>query len=231
MGAVAVLLAAISPRAAMAATSGENARGVADLVEQELRAKYPGTRIEVAQPVTLPGGVAAAKVQGVFLARDNQRGKAVFRFRVEEMGVIRHVESEVSYTAWMMAPVAKVRVRPGMRLSADQFQVREINISDGMNSQLYGLILPVDTVFEQLEAMNTILEGQSPLSHAVRRVPDLKRGELVQVKISSGGLIVSVPAVLQDSAYSGGQARVLTQKTKRELVGTLSTDRQVEVSL
>jgi len=131
----------------------------------------------------------------------------------------------------MPAFVAKRRVLPGERLVRDTFDQREIDVSQGMARESRGLLLDRGVALETLEARQTILEGSYALSSAVQRVPDVKRGEAVQLRMRSGSVLLSTQGQAEEPGYLEGQIRVMSQKTKRSLVGKLVATGVVEVQL
>lgn len=139
--------------------------------------------------------------------------------------------AQISYRAWVGVPVALHRVRPGDKLAASDFQVREIDVSRGLNYEYRGLIVPTETDLGKYQARNTILEGQYPLSSGIEKVPDVRRGDSVTVKLLSGEIQLSTPAVAQEPGYRDQPIRVLTSKTKRELTGLVRENGTVEVQL
>ena len=52
------------------------------------------------------------------------------------------------------------------------------------------------TDIAHLEARQTILEGQTLLSSAVERIPDVRRGDSVRVQLVSNGIMLSIAATL-----------------------------------
>jgi flagella basal body P-ring formation protein FlgA len=69
------------------------------------------------------------------------------------------------------------------------------------------------------------------MSSAVERVPDVRRGDSVRVRIISNGLTLTAQAMASEPGYLNGPVRVLTAQTKRELSGKLVSTGVVEVKL
>jgi flagella basal body P-ring formation protein FlgA len=65
----------------------------------------------------------------------------------------------------------------------------------------------------------------------VQRVPDVRRGDTVQVYLRSGSLQLTTGGIVQESALIGDKVRVLTRQGKREVVGILKNKDGIEVSL
>jgi flagella basal body P-ring formation protein FlgA len=93
------------------------------------------------------------------------------------------------------------------------------------------VILDQSSDITKLQARQTLIEGQPLLSSAVERVPDVRRGDFVRVKIVSNGLTLSAQATASEPGYLNGPVRVLTAQTKRELSGKLISSGVVEVKL
>ena len=138
---------------------------------------------------------------------------------------------QVSFSAWVDAPIALRRIRPMERLSQEFFKITPVNVAAGVNRQYKGLILPQNAQFEKLEARHTLLAGQFPLTSSVQRVADLKRGQEVEIRLASDGLVVSTRGIAQERAYFHSQIKVLTKGSKRMLTGKLRPEGYVEVHL
>jgi flagella basal body P-ring formation protein FlgA len=127
--------------------------------------------------------------------------------------------------------VALKRIHPGEKLSRGEFQIQPINIAQGLAYQYRGVMLGSKEKIEGLEARQTILEGQYPLTSGVERIPDIRRGDTVELKIVSGTIRLSTMGQVQEPGYLGESVRVLTRKAKKELVGKLRAGGIVEVRL
>jgi flagella basal body P-ring formation protein FlgA len=88
-----------------------------------------------------------------------------------------------------------------------------------------------DAELMHLESRQTILQGQFITSSAVQRIPDIRRGDSVRIRMISGGLAVSTQGTAEEPGYINGKMRVMANKSKREFVGELSADGVVEVKL
>lgn len=138
---------------------------------------------------------------------------------------------QARFSAMVPTYVAVKRIHPGDKLSREDFQVQAINVAQGLAYQYRGVMFGTKTSIDGLQARQTILEGQYPLTNGVERMPDIRRGDAVQVKIFSGEILLSTMGIAQEPGYLNKNVRVLTQKNKKELVGQLKEGGIVEVKL
>jgi flagella basal body P-ring formation protein FlgA len=196
-----------------------------DSLKEKLGAKT--ARIEFAGPIRWTRGEAPTETEQVKILSVTARGEAQFVVRNGE----NSVEGIVPYSAWVAAKVATRRVMPGETLQADAFHTQEVNVASGLGYEFRGVVMPGDTDVGALEARQTILEGQFLASSAVRKTPDVRRGDVVRIHLISNGVTLSTLGIAEEAGYFSKQVRVMTQKTKRELLGELSPGRIVEVKL
>ena len=83
----------------------------------------------------------------------------------------------------------------------------------------------------QLESRQTILEGYFLTTNAVQRLPDVRRGDPVTLKLISGELQLTTQGIAQEPASIRSNVRVMVLKTKKEMVGKLQDSNTVEVKL
>jgi flagella basal body P-ring formation protein FlgA len=203
-----------------------------DEIRSELGKVFPGARIELSSEIRMIRGELPVKVKSIRFISDNLRGEAIFALQGEnKQGVSVDTEVSAGFLAWTPAWIAARRILPGERLSPELFNLREVNVATGLPRELRGVILPKTVDVSQLEARQTVLEGQFAVTTGVRKVPDIRRGDAVRIHIRSGGLTVTTSGVSEEPAYYDSNLRVLTTKTKRELVGKLTKDGVVEVRL
>ena len=138
---------------------------------------------------------------------------------------------QVRFSAMVPTFVALKRVHPGDKISRGDFQIQPINVAQGLAYQYRGVMLGVKEKIDGLQARQTILEGQYPLTNGVERIPDIRRGDTVELKIVSGEIQLSTMGLVQEPGYLNQSVRVLTQKAKKELVGKLRAGGIVEVRL
>jgi flagella basal body P-ring formation protein FlgA len=190
-------------------------------IAEEIGSRYPGARIEITE-IAMEGAPVETPVTVTPLLMDED-GKGSARYRIG--GQI----ATVSYHAWVTAPIALRRIRPGERLEKSLFVQKEIDVSRGIAREFRGIMIPRNTDLASLEARNTILEGAYPTTSGVVTIPDVRRGDAVKVRLLSGGLALVTQGIAQESAYLGRQVRVIASSTKAEVTGTLGENRTVEV--
>lgn len=233
--ALAALLHTAAPAEAMDASPDEPvsaSSAVAPLEErlsQAIGQQYPGTRIAMDSKVHWTHGDASGSQGRVSLLGETSRGEMMFA--VADADGRRAGDGWVAFSAWRPARVAVKRVHPGEKIQAEQFINREVNVATGTARELRGLILDPELGIASLEARQSVLEGQMLLTSAVQKIPDVRRGDMVQVRLVSNGLSLSTQGRAEEPAYTGSQVRVTASKAKRELVGKLLDSGIVEVKL
>ncbi len=172
------------------------------------------------------------EIVSVQLIEDRISGVAVFDVAAitdQQAPVQKRIQ--LPYEAWIATPVAKRRIYPNTKISNQDFSIQRINVATGMAREYRGILAPTNIRLDKVITKNTILEGQFLTTAVVQREPDLKRGEMVKIEMISGDLTLSTQGVTQEPAAIGDRVRVLSTKTKREIVGTVRADRSVEVQL
>lgn len=204
-------------------------------ISQHLSDKIPQARIQLPslqKVAALSPLDEIATLNATRLMEDKPNGVAV----VEVIGTseggreIRQI-IQTPYEAWMRVPVANKRIYPNTKLKAEDFRVQEINVATGMPREYRGAMLEGDASIDKLESRQTILEGQFVTRNAVQKQPDIRKGEMVKLELVSGELSLVTQAIVQEPGSVGERIRVLTLKTKKEIVGKVRADRSVEVSL
>jgi flagella basal body P-ring formation protein FlgA len=210
-------------------------RALGASIRQEIADAYPGARIEITGPVVWFRGEPPANVSAVRFLGENGRGEGQIEIRGlnEDGDVAKSVTAEgmVPFSAMVPAHVAIRRVLPGDKLDPDLFLTKSIDVARGQAREMRGILYPGISSVAGLEARQTILEGQALTSSAVQKMPDLRRGDSVSIHLISGGLTLTVPGTSEEPGYLDGRVRVLSAKTKRELVGKLQPGGIVEVQL
>ncbi len=189
----------------------------------DLAKKYPKAKVDVGTSIQWLRGGLPQEIADVRILNETGRGDVQFSVGTS-LG-------SVSYSAWAPVHVAVRRILPGEKLAADQFVSQEINLVSGQAFQYRGVILPEGAAIEGLEARQTILEGQNLLTTAVQRTPDIRRGDVVRIELQSGDLRLTTQGIAQEPSYLSQPVHVISAKTKRELIGTLSSAGVVEVKL
>ena len=208
---------------------------VEQALKQELSKRYLGARVELSGPIRWLKGSAPEDPEKVSIISENARGEIRFGMTGTGSDMLAYSEGVVAITAMVPAWVASRRVYPGEKLSNGTFQVQDVNVAASPAREYRGVMVSPAEVREKdlrsLESRQTILEGLFLMSTAVQKVPDVRRGDAVTILIESGGLKLSTAGIAQEAAYLNGPVRVLTQKSKRELLGSLKSSGEVEVRL
>jgi len=108
----------------------------------------------------------------------------------------------------------------------------EVDVSFGQYRPYRESMLNLSTEnLQQYQSAQTIIEGSPILSAAIKKVPDIKRGDGVRLQVKSGEIYFSLQGVAAEDGRLGEKLRVFTEKSRRELVGKLTSGSTVEVSL
>lgn len=187
----------------------------ATIAKKEILRNYPGARIELDESTIPENSISARELHPGTLELRSANGSTV------------KIPFQVFKKAW----IALRRIRPTEPLTVQDFQVEEVSLLEPMTREIQGLILSPDAGLERMEARNTILSGQFPLTSGVQKMPDARRGDVVTIKILSGDLVLTSSGQVQEPKRIGENVRVTTQKTKKELTGILQEGNVVEVTL
>jgi flagella basal body P-ring formation protein FlgA len=209
------LLACLSASALEALNSGRVGIGNA------LSERYPGAWIEIKNENELLSTLKNAK-HAQYLNEDGA-GRAYFQIDGKQV--------KVEFSAWIQAPIAVRRISPLEKLHAKDFGEQKMDLAKGDARPYRGLILSSLTNWSEYESKQTIPAGAFPTVQMVQRVPDVRRGDTVQVYLRSGSLQLTTGGIVQESALIGDKVRVLTRQGKREVVGILKNKDGIEVSL
>ncbi len=215
--------------------------GILEALTRQISENYGSAQVKISGPIEWtkqsPGmnlktdlGKINAMTTGksVQILNDNARGE--LRFSVSG-GKGEYAEGTLPFSAWVPARIAVKRVHPGELLRNEWFITQKINVSSGPAREYRGILLSLDHDLSKLESVQTIMEGQFLTSSAVRNVPDIRRGDSVRIHLIKEGMTLSTQGTAQEPGYVNRQLRVLTGKTKRELLGQLQPDGIVEVKL
>ena len=203
------------------------ARAPADAAREALAAVHPGTRVEILDLAPMQPGQALSGAETASVLQAQGRGEA----RLMVRGPAGSAEYRVRYAAWVPGLVAIRRIGPGEALSSELTRQQELNVAEGLAHEMRGILLPATEDLSRLEARQTLLEGGFVTSTAVRRIPDLRRGDAVRIDVISGDVRLSSQATALEPASVSQRVRVQTLKTRRELVGVLRDGGVVEVRL
>lgn len=123
---------------------------------------------------------------------------------------------------------AQRRVRPGEELVREDFVSQACHEKDRQQGLC---VLTASDWDKKWEATQTLLEGGYLTSYALRRQPDLKRGDWVKVQVRTGGVTLTTVGRLQQPAYYDELVKVLAGQQKKEVSGILNPDHVVSVDL
>lgn len=228
LAAIAAILAVLGTSLSSAASSPKKGPETLEEVKKAVEAIHPEAMIVLDDQRERVRGETLGTIRRVQFLGENRPGRV--RYLIED-STGTEAEYETGYKALMEAWVAKRRVLPTQKISATDFRKGEIDVAQGINRELKGLAIPIETALESLESRQTIMEGSFLISSAVQRVPDVKKGDPVTIRMIAGDLILQTSGVATEPAYIGQSARVMTTKGKKDLAGTLKKSREVEVKL
>jgi len=196
-------------------------------IAEKVSTLYPGARIELASAPVIEGDAPSGEAA---VSSVNESAPGMIRFDLRyASGETR--QGNVPFAAYMPAQIALRRVFPGERLSSDTFRTQDVNVTTGLAREYRGLILSPTTDVNTLESRQSVIEGQFLISSAVQRVPDVRRGDAVRIRLVAGDVTLMTSGTVSEPAYVNQVVRVMTLKTKKDLVGKLRSDKSVEVTL
>lgn len=187
-----------------------------------LQERNPGARILISEIRPIQH---QAVPQGRLMIRQESKPGSAWVEGAPDVSVL------VSYSALVPVYVSKRRISPKEALRPEDFETREIDVCDAQNVQYRGILLPIHQDLTKLEARQSILQGGYALSTGVQKLPDLRRGDNVRIRINAGGLAVQASGISQDEVNIGENVRVTSQTTKKLLTGKLIEKGLVEVEL
>ncbi len=173
-----------------------------------------------------------SSVSRVRLVEDRADGTALFELTGSGSdGSLRSDLVQTPYSAWkrVLSPIR--RVYPNTKLKNEDFKEIELNVASGVAREYRGVMVSAGTDLGGQQSRQTILEGQFVTSSAIEKQPDLRKGDLVRLDLTSGDLTLSTQATVSESGSIGDRVRVITSKSKKEVVGRVREDRSVEVNL
>lgn len=214
-------------------------RSLQEWLGQEISNQYHQAKIEFTGPIQWIKGPPSTEMRSLSIVEDDKKGNIHFIIQgVKALDTssllpssVPVAEGWVGFNAWIQARAAQRRIKPYEKLSAELFTVRPTNIAQGEAREFRGLILSQDVDVARLESIQTLLEGQLLVSSAVRKLPDIRKGDSIRILLRTGDLVLSTQGIAEEPGYEDRQIRVMTAKTKRELVGQLRANGIVEVSL
>lgn len=229
-----LLLSGLALLAAMPASAAHSGAGAA--IQRALAEHLGANRVEIIQTLSIMPAQPIDEAESAAVLEENSRGEARLLVRGwRDAGPsgkqAAQAEYRVRYAAWALGWVASRRLSPGDALATDSLRVQEINVAEGLAHEYRGVLLSPTEELSRLEARQTLLEGGFVTTAAVRRIPDLRRGDAVRLDVLSGQVRLSTSATAMEPGSINQQVRIQTLKGKRELVGTLKEGAVVEVKL
>ena len=192
-------------------------------VQAGLEKIYPGSRIEVAYHEVVWKSGTPDSTGTIQLLADNGRGWVRFA-QATAIG-------EVPYRAWTRVWEPAQRILPNQKIEKNMLKSVLVDVAQGRAHDFRALYLGPDAPIDLLESRNTLLENQPVMASAVRKIPANRKGDLVQVQLNTGGISLQTQGTLEEPAEIGQIVKILSQKTKRLLSGTLVAVGRVEVIL
>jgi len=202
---------------------------ITNQLQSQLQKSYPEAKVEITSSLHFTRGKGMTETPLVRVLNETARGEVVFSVGGEHAS--EYSEGYATFSAWTEARTAIRRIHPGESLTPDLFITQNVNVAQGMAREYRGVILGKSENVAGLQSRQTILEGQLLTSSAIERTPDIRRGDSVQLHLVNGAFELSTIGIAQEPAYLNGSVRVITSKTKRELIGLLRKDGVVEVKL
>ncbi len=171
---------------------------------------------------------ALSDIATVRVVEERGNGMAVLDLTSSEGTSVR---IQTPYQALITVPVANRKLLPNTKIKKEDFRIETVNVAISPAKEYRGTIVREESNLQNSETRQTILEGQFVLSSSIQRSPDLRKGETIKLQMVSGDLSLTTAALVLESGSIGEQVRVLTSRTKKEVVGTVKGDHSVEVNL
>ncbi len=137
----------------------------------------------------------------------------------------------VEFRIFKKAPVSLNTKRPGEKLKESEIKIQEIDITSGVERQYSKVFAENSTAWDKMMAKSTLLEGRFITVSSIKKIPDISRGDAVEVRVQSGGVILKSHGVVQTNGYIGDTVSVLLDRNKRETKGKVAEGLWVEVAL
>lgn len=167
-------------------------------------------------------------IADVRVIEDRSNGVAILDLIGDDGASVR---IQTPYQAFVNAPVANRKILPNTRIKAEDFRVEKINVAVSPAREYRGSMVTDLANLENSETRQTILEAQFVVSSAIQRSPDVRKGEMIKLQMVSGDLSLTTAATVLENGSIGDRVRVLTSRTKKEVVGKIKSDHTIEVNL
>ncbi len=230
-----ILFALFSALPAQAESAAPLSENLSEMMKAALTEKIADAEIRVPSLAGIcaqPPLSEYVEVKRVRLVEDRPNGTALFEVNGRTASGQDQADLvQTPYSAWRKAVVAKHRIYPNTKLRAEDFTISEVNVASGTAREYRGVMVPAGTDLNGLQTRQSIIENQFVTRSAVERAPDLKRGDIIKLDLVSGELTLTTQATAIEPGLVGERVKVLTTKTKKEMVGVLREDHSVEVRL
>ena len=205
------------------------------LVKKSLEEKIPTAEIKIPSLEKMVQSVAFSvfdQLSSVRLIEEKENGLALFEVKGFDQAKNEITKTiQTPFEAWVKVPVATHRIYPNTKLKNEDFKIENLNVATGPSKPYRSAMVPADTNFNATESKQSILAGQFVVTNAIHKQPDLRRGDSIKLELISGDLSLTTQGIAQEPASTGDRIRVITVKTKKEIMGVVRPDHSVEVSL
>jgi flagellar basal body P-ring formation protein FlgA len=116
-------------------------------------------------------------------------------------------------------------VAPGEPLSADAVVSQEVDVS-----RISGAALTAQTPLEGMTATRVLSAGTVLTTSMIRRIPRVRRGEMIALVAGEGGLVVQVAGMALADAATGDTLSVRNMSSQRVVQGIVTASGQVLVT-
>ena len=192
----------------------------------EIETLFPSAEIEV-EEIALngaPGNEQKYSKEDV-IRNVQEAGPGKFTFLIGETSGTAKVK------VWRMLYTARSRLSPHHVLRDADLELKRVNLLDPQVRPLRTVLLREDSKISSLETRQTILAGQFITDPAVRKIPDIQRGEIVRVEMHSGRLRLRSNGKANEEAYIGDEVHITVDATKKNITGKVIDKGLVEVTI
>lgn len=231
-----IFMCAVFMLTAQLTHSSQNAAPIAwqKEVRTELSKRFSGARITYLSDWQWKGQ-EITQINRVVSVFDNNKGEITIELEGTSTDSNRMLRSQVvaDFSATIKAFVAKRRVQPGEKLGFEIVALQDVDVTQGMNAGLRGMLLTQDQESNilKLESRQTLLENQPVLTSAVQKIHDIKKGDPVRVKLIAGNVVLSTSGISSEAGYRDAMIHVLTLPSKKDVVGKFIGNGIVEIHL
>lgn len=206
---------------------------VYDQIRMKLQGRYPEATVELSKQVKWIRGAFAESdlLKDLPLTLLGESAQGEVTFEVWSQDKILRAEGSIAFSAWLVGRKAVRRIQVGEHLSEDLFQVARVDIAQGSAFEIKHSLASAQQSVDGLEARQTINEGGWLLTHAADRIPDVRKGDRIPIRLLSGELTLTTTGIAQETGVRKQRIKVISTKGKREFIGELGEDGSVEVHL